>query len=250
MHNKAFSLIEMAIVIVIIGLIIGAVLTGGLLIRAAEIRSEISTLREFETAARAFQLKYGELPGDFSDLDTIEGVDDLHHGDGDGVIGISSGGGSEFVFAWEHLSKAGLIEGTYDGVSTSSFASPVICVVGSSCPPTPFNRLSVHYLLSMPVFGAMYNSPFSNDARAVAFLITNGEVFVGETGGLTVDQAFGIDVKVDDGVASTGRFMSGNGGGLTIGCVEGDAAMSDPSLSHDYVRSFSGDNCTSMYVLR
>ena len=54
-----FTLIELSIVIVIIGLIVGGVLVGRDLIRASQLRGLISEVEEFKTAANTFRLKYG-----------------------------------------------------------------------------------------------------------------------------------------------------------------------------------------------
>lgn len=97
--NKiGFTLIEMSIVLVIIGLIIGGILTGQDLINAASIRAQTSQIEKYQTAVHTFQNKYGYLPGDipnpyasnfgFQTRGTIEG-----EGDGNGIIeGIATCG--------------------------------------------------------------------------------------------------------------------------------------------------------------
>ena len=60
----AFSLVELSIVLVILGLLTGGILTGQSLIRAAEMRSIVTELQRYQTAARSFQDKYFALPGD------------------------------------------------------------------------------------------------------------------------------------------------------------------------------------------
>ena len=59
-----FTLIEISIVLVILGLIIGGVLIGRVLVKAAEIRSSISQIEQYRTAANTFKLKYNCLPED------------------------------------------------------------------------------------------------------------------------------------------------------------------------------------------
>src|ERR1017187_10122680 len=64
-HMKAgFTLVELSIVLVIIGLIIGGVLVGRDLISAAEVRAQISQIEKYQTAVNTFRDKYGYLPGD------------------------------------------------------------------------------------------------------------------------------------------------------------------------------------------
>src|ERR1017187_6530961 len=64
--QSGFTLIEMAIVLVIIGLIVGAVLVGQDLIRAAEVRATISQIEKYNTAVNTFRGKFNALPGDIA----------------------------------------------------------------------------------------------------------------------------------------------------------------------------------------
>src|SRR5271166_3486100 len=62
--EKGFTLIELSIVLVIIGLIVGAILVGRDMIKAAEIRSTISQEEKYQASVNTFRLKYAALPGD------------------------------------------------------------------------------------------------------------------------------------------------------------------------------------------
>ena len=61
---KGFTLIELSIALVIIGLVVGGVLVGQDLIRAAKVRSTVSDIEKFNTAAFTFRSKYNHYPGD------------------------------------------------------------------------------------------------------------------------------------------------------------------------------------------
>ncbi len=63
-NNSAFTLIELSIAIVIIGLVVGGVMVGRDLIKSSEIRAQIRQLEQFTTAINTFKLKYNYLPGD------------------------------------------------------------------------------------------------------------------------------------------------------------------------------------------
>jgi prepilin-type N-terminal cleavage/methylation domain-containing protein len=63
-HEEGFTLVELSIVLVIIGLIIGGVLVGQDMIKAAEIRSTVSQIQSYDTAANTFRDKYEYVPGD------------------------------------------------------------------------------------------------------------------------------------------------------------------------------------------
>jgi prepilin-type N-terminal cleavage/methylation domain-containing protein len=61
--RAGFTLIELSIVLVIIGLVVGGVLVGRDLICAAELRAQISQIEKYNTAVNTFYGKYGGLPG-------------------------------------------------------------------------------------------------------------------------------------------------------------------------------------------
>ena len=63
-RTLAFTLVELSIVLVIIGLIIGGVMVGQDLINAAKIRQQITQLEQIETQINTFKVKYNCLPGD------------------------------------------------------------------------------------------------------------------------------------------------------------------------------------------
>jgi prepilin-type N-terminal cleavage/methylation domain-containing protein len=63
-RSSGFTLIEMSIVLVVIGLVVGGILTGQSLIAAAGVRAQIAQIENFNTAANTFFEKYGYLPGD------------------------------------------------------------------------------------------------------------------------------------------------------------------------------------------
>ncbi|MBX9726410.1 MAG: prepilin-type N-terminal cleavage/methylation domain-containing protein, partial [Rickettsiales bacterium] len=65
-HVTAFSLVELSIVLVILGLLVGGVLSGQSLIRAAELRAVSTEYSRYVTSAQTFRDKYFALPGDMN----------------------------------------------------------------------------------------------------------------------------------------------------------------------------------------
>jgi prepilin-type N-terminal cleavage/methylation domain-containing protein len=61
---SAFSLIELSIVIIILGLLTAGVMGGANLIRSSKVTSLISDSNDFRTATNSYVLSYGKLPGD------------------------------------------------------------------------------------------------------------------------------------------------------------------------------------------
>ena len=62
--QSAFTLVELAIVLVIIGLIVGGILGGTDLIKSAEARKMMRQMEEINSALQTFRLKYNCVPGD------------------------------------------------------------------------------------------------------------------------------------------------------------------------------------------
>jgi prepilin-type N-terminal cleavage/methylation domain-containing protein len=63
MKNKAFTLVELAIVIVVLGIVASAIVGGRSIIRSANVNSTINEVQKMKTAVRAFELEFGETPG-------------------------------------------------------------------------------------------------------------------------------------------------------------------------------------------
>jgi len=64
--RSAFTLVELSIVLVILGLLVGGTLTGQSLIHAAELRSVVKDYEKYKTAMHVFEDKYFALPGDMT----------------------------------------------------------------------------------------------------------------------------------------------------------------------------------------
>ena len=69
-YSQGFTLIEIAIVLVIIGLLLGGVLKGQELITGARVRNLISQQDGIKAAFFGFQDRYRALPGDYASADT------------------------------------------------------------------------------------------------------------------------------------------------------------------------------------
>lgn len=114
--QTGFTLIEIAIVLVIIGLLLGGVLKGQELITSARVRNLISQQDGIKAAYFGFLDRFRALPGDYSQANAnIANVALTAQGNGNGQIQSTGGGGTidEHIAAWDHLSKAGFINGSY-----------------------------------------------------------------------------------------------------------------------------------------
>lgn len=95
-----FSLIELALVLIIIGVLAGAIFKGQDILAAAKIRSVLSEIDRIRTAATLYHDAYGQWPGNDSMARSRFG-DDVINGQGNGIIS-----GAESHQFWVHLAKA------------------------------------------------------------------------------------------------------------------------------------------------
>jgi type II secretory pathway pseudopilin PulG len=159
MKKNGFTLAELAIVFLVIGLIIGSVLSGQALIRVARANSVVNDLKDFTSAISLFKSSYSSnLPGDINKPKVISSLL-TNGGDGDGkiVIGCNattdplidrincdSSGANESLVFWNHLGNAGFINliPMPDFINSSDYA------IGVNIPASkiPFVGYSVAYL--------------------------------------------------------------------------------------------------------
>lgn len=115
--QKGFTLVEIAIVLVIIGLLLGGVLKGQELIQNSKVKATQSEIQQWAAAVYTYQDKTGKLPGDDPNTSLP------HPGDGDGTID-----NAERAPLFEDLKLEGLVKGNYDGTNyaTNKWGGDVI----------------------------------------------------------------------------------------------------------------------------
>jgi prepilin-type N-terminal cleavage/methylation domain-containing protein len=110
-QQQGFTLVEIAIVLVIIGLLLGGILKGQEMITQAKIKNVIADMTGISAAMYGYQDRYRALAGDDKNASRWSvGV-----GNGDGVINgkyLSTTAADESVLFWEHLRRAGFVSGT------------------------------------------------------------------------------------------------------------------------------------------
>jgi prepilin-type N-terminal cleavage/methylation domain-containing protein len=115
-QQSGFTLVEIAIVLVIIGLLLGGILKGQELINSAKVKNLANDFRVIPTYIYAYQDKYRALPGDDAAAQAhVTGCSGATcpNGNGNGVIeGKWDEAGTEAAAFWGHIRKAGLLAGT------------------------------------------------------------------------------------------------------------------------------------------
>lgn len=175
-RQRGFSLVEAAIVLVIIALILGAVLQGRALIGSAEYKSLKDQVGSYRSAFDTFRDRFNALPGDFADANDRLGLTGANGG-GNGVIddGPScDASGEESCLAWRHLRAADLLEG-----------DPGVAGTGAS-PEHPYESV---------VSGFFTGDHLGNGDFGHKLLILD----------LPVEVARQLDDDLDDGVCNDGR---------------------------------------------
>ena len=123
-HSQAgFTLVEIAIVMVIIGLLIGGVLKAQGMIQNAKVKRIVKQADEFRAAVMGFYDKFGMYPGDENQAAIPPGTDG--EGDGDGMIETTN---NEIYEVYRDLVRSELIAGDYNGTSelpTHAFGGPM-----------------------------------------------------------------------------------------------------------------------------
>ena len=116
MRKRGFTLVELAIVLVIIGLILGAILKGQELINNAKMKRLYNQYREVLAAIYTYYDRYGAFPGDDPYANTRWNTT---QGNGNGLIesfniNCVSGSGGESCYLWHHLRLANILTGPLD----------------------------------------------------------------------------------------------------------------------------------------
>jgi len=117
--EAGFTLVEIAIVLVLIGILLGSILRGGELITGSRVRSLATSSSDIIAAYRGFSDRYGRVPGDWSRVDASNaiGVTLTGGGNDNGRLDNPPGAGAydESNAMWEQLAAAGFIQGDYPG---------------------------------------------------------------------------------------------------------------------------------------
>ncbi|EIJ41397.1 prepilin-type N-terminal cleavage/methylation domain-containing protein [Beggiatoa alba B18LD] len=127
-QQSGFTLVEIAIVLVIIGLLIGGVLKGQEIITNARVVNIENSFSGISAAIFSYQDRYRALPGDDSKADTrFTSITSTENGNGNGIIAgqfKSTTNTDESRLFWLHLRNAGLVPGAINPSDANAFEQP------------------------------------------------------------------------------------------------------------------------------
>lgn len=242
--QSAFSLVELSIVLVILGLLTGGILAGQSLIRAAELRAVGTEYSRYVTATQTFRDKYFALPGDMTNATAFWGSATCPATAGTGTQTCNGNGNGELdsavvaaVYAenftyWQHLANAGLIEGTYTGM-----AGPVSeqhSIGSTNVPPSKLNAGLWFVAYDSGSVAAMFPVALPRNNFRLGGATPHSHP--GNTL-MKPEEQWNIDTKIDDGRPGTGAVTS------PMASWIGNCANSSDPATADYVLSHSGVSC-------
>jgi type II secretory pathway pseudopilin PulG len=208
--NDGFTLVEMAIIIIIVGVVLGATLVGKDLMHNAQLSSLLTSAQNYKSAALTFRQQYKYLPGDMGNADNF--FSGSTNGNGDNQITTSTPVADdvyESLNAWHQLSAANIIDEAYPD-STASGVDPDAAIAGKDVPTSQ---------LSGTGFWFLYHAQDATTQRLGGNFLKIGTANSADgtdlIGSLSPLEAAVIDEKIDDGFAKTGAVFGENGSGST-----------------------------------
>jgi len=189
--QKGFTLVEIAIVLVIIGLLLGGILKGQEMITQAKIKNVIADVTGVSAAMYGYQDRYRALPGDDKGAGRWAGGPGVSASAGNGVIEgkyNSTTDTDESRLFWDHLRRAGF--------------------VGGQGEEQPFNAVSGK-------MGVQTGDGTSATPPGVLGTAANTQLFTGLilcSANLPDKIAISVDSQMDDGVGTTGSVRALKGG--------------------------------------
>lgn len=186
--QRGFTLVEIAIVLVIVGLLLGAILKGQELIENSRVKNAVNEVNGIKAAYNGYLDRYKRLPGDDGPLATLTGRGGnwtavTAAGNNNGVLAVTAAqtfnGGGENAAFFQHLRAAGYLTG------------PVNTVGAAALPRNAFGGLTG--IVNAAVLGYAQPAP----------MVCQGSV--------PGKAAAALDTQTDDGNPSTGNVRATQG---------------------------------------
>ena len=203
--KSAFSLIELSIVLIIIGLLIAGVTGGASLIKSSELRAIMSEARSFATAVNGFYNQFNYLPGDYNTA-----IGGSSAGNGDGTIQYYSSTATaptnEGRAAWFQMKGAGTLDSSIISATiapTVVAAVPAVTTFGTNVPSSKIKNSGWDFDYNTTTLQNVVVLTGPIAVGSVTDTLVNGTFK--STAAIAPTDALSIDAKIDDGVANAGK---------------------------------------------
>lgn len=198
--KKGFTLVELSVVLVIIGLLIGGILAAQSMISTARVQSQIRQIEQYDAMVTNFRTIYKYMPGD-SPTFTVAGNGNNRLG-APTPGGLYLGFGNEAAEFWPHLSQSGMTPGV---IYSDTRDATGILKPGLNVPKAEFPNggLGVWGLSTTDLYYFYVLAQFTNTSGylgAMPGCISNAIC----QGVMYPSEALAIDTKIDDGNAASG----------------------------------------------
>lgn len=244
-----YTITEFAVVLTVMGLMVGGVLKAEEMVENASLAATISQVQQYQAAVKIFEDKYNALPGDFDQAATYIAGGDVANGNGDGIIGLQDttspaagttvglidGGGctvgsgaasttpaNEFQESrqfWIQLAAAGLIS----GIRAQTDADGPAATIGNIFPAAPLGGGAGWEIVNCLVYTTTGNAGEQNQwfrlgamPADTTFHPTHDPSGINTTGSATAYEAYQLDSRFDDGIPSMGTVRT-----VSLNCPSG-----------------------------
>ncbi|NBX53305.1 MAG: prepilin-type N-terminal cleavage/methylation domain-containing protein [Proteobacteria bacterium] len=238
--KSAFSLIELSIVLIIIGLLIAGITGGASLIKSSELRSIMGEARGYAVAVNSFFTQYDRYPGD---TDINVGTSSTCNGDRDNTIEYlitSPANCSEGIDAWNDLKDIGAIDLALTLTTTQTAASTVPVLVPVTNIPGSKIKGAGWAFDYLTIDSSLHNVVVLTGTTLAKTKLIDDSTLAnrGASGIVSPGDALSIDSKIDDGKADSGNVK---GWDKSTAGAAGGCRASTSSLY--YVADGSKKNC-------
>jgi len=184
--QQGFTLVEIAIVLVLIGLLVGGILKGQEMITQARIKSVIADFNGISAAYYAYRDRYRAIPG--NDPNAATRWSGATAGDGDGHIGglyNSATTADESRQWWDHLRRAGLVSGKGSSQPFNAVSGIIGAQTGDGASPN---------------YGPVLGSDAAGTGGLTGIVVCSAN--------LPDKIAIGVDAQMDDGIPGAGAVRA------------------------------------------